>query len=77
MLTSLYLSVVMTAIFALSAGFLVGFCVSRKYEKGGNRSGGGGGGSNGGGSSSGISGSLYLSNSDLFVDSRAAAAGKR
>ena len=76
MLTSLYLSVVMTAIFALSAGFLVGFCVSRKYEKGGNRSGGGGG-SSGGGSSSGISGSLYLSNSDLFVDSRAAEATKR
>ena len=60
---TLALSVVMTAIFALSVGFLVGFCVSRKYQKG---SGNGGSGGSSSGTASGISGSLYLSNSDLF-----------
>ena len=63
---TLALSVVMTAIFALSVGFLVGFCVSRKYQKGGGGAGSGGGGSSSSGTASGISGSLYLSNSDLF-----------
>ena len=61
---TLALSVVMTAIFALSVGFLVGFCVSRKYQKGSGN--GGSGGSSSSGTASGISGSLYLSNSDLF-----------
>ena len=62
---TLALSVVMTAIFALSVGFLVGFCVSRKYQKG-SGNGGSGGSSSSSGTASGISGSLYLSNSDLF-----------
>ena len=61
---TLALSVVMTAIFALSVGFLVGFCVSRKYQKGSGN--GGSAGSSSSGTASGISGSLYLSNSDLF-----------
>ena len=61
---TLALSVVMTAIFALSVGFLVGFCVSRRYTKDGATGSGGGGSSSG--TASGISGSLYLSNSDLF-----------
>ena len=63
---TLALSVVMTAIFALSVGFLVGFCVSRKYQKGGGGGAGSGGGGSSSGTASGISGSLYLSNSDLF-----------
>jgi hypothetical protein len=56
---TLALSVIMTAIFALSIGFLVGFCVSRKYQgalfaaEGGNSS---------------RTGSIYISNSDLFDD---------
>ena len=65
---TLALSVVMTAIFALSLGFLVGFCFSRKYGKG--EGGAGSGGSSG--TASGISGSLYLSNSDLFEAGNAA-----
>ena len=64
---TLALSVVMTAIFALSLGFLVGFCLSRKYGKGE-----GGAGSGSSGTASGISGSLYLSNSDLFEAGNAA-----
>ena len=64
---TLALSVVMTAIFALSLGFLVGFCFSRKYGKGE-----GAAGSGSSGTASGISGSLYLSNSDLFEAGNAA-----
>ena len=64
---TLALSVVMTAIFALSLGFLIGFCLSRKYGKGE-----GGAGSGSSGTASGISGSLYLSNSDLFEAGNAA-----
>ena len=66
---TLALSVVMTAIFALSLGFLVGFCLSRKYGKG---EGGGAGSGSSSGTASGISGSLYLSNSDLFEAGNAA-----
>ena len=61
---TLALSVIMTAIFALSIGFLVGFCVSRKYEKGS----GHGGSKRSGTRNSGMSGSLYMSSSDLFED---------